>query len=581
MRRQVFGFTIDGETSKDLDDAIWIENGERGVILSISIADVAEHVIKGGYNDTRAYSKVETRYLAQGTSPMLPRQLSEDRLSLLEKAARDTITVRCHLGEDAALERVEVFESELISLKRLTYASADQAVKDADAYLHRELVQCYLWAQKLSSQRQNSGAIAIPLGENFTITEDNKIAAVQYKSQQVIAEFMILANWAIAQFMAQQGINLLFRNHNPKPIAPERQKILQALSGFASPSYLQSLLTNWMEKAVYSPTLTGHFALALPCYCHFTSPIRRYADLINHRIIKAYLHSTQMPYTHSELAAIAQHINQYKVQIQEEKNSYFKARHQQEYQEAVLNTDTLKDLGTKEFSRVLKYVISVGNEEDIFPEVKRRIEAETIARIDLFQIIFHSSFLDLKKAALSYLESKEQEAPSVLLIKFQTDNSWKQLECIYEEPSPYKCWYVVSIDGTTLTHKIGAVGSSKQVAKNKAAVLFLSAYVHSELVNPEERVHTSQEVKAPPPPAPDLVINYIGLLQEISDSMKWEYPVYSFSQTNNTFTCQCVVQWNDQQFIGEGTHSTKKTAKHLAAKSLYEQAQAVISLPLD
>ena len=159
QRPQVQGITIDGPTSRDLDDAIYLEATPTGAIASIHIADVAELVTVGSVLDKVALARTQTRYLSRGNIPMLPHALSEDKLSLLEGQPRPTLTIRVSLNHQAEIQTTEIFESWLISAKRFSYEQVDRVCQSPTHPFHKLLQRCQTWAERLNQERRNQGAI--------------------------------------------------------------------------------------------------------------------------------------------------------------------------------------------------------------------------------------------------------------------------------------------------------------------------------------------------------------------------------------------------------------------------------------
>ncbi|MUG97117.1 RNB domain-containing ribonuclease [Scytonema sp. UIC 10036] len=486
QRVGVVGFTIDGETSKDLDDAIWIEQQNEGILLSIHIADVAAHVKKDSYIDRTAYNRIETRYRASSVSTMLPRQLAENDLSLLEKQTRDTITVQVRLSDSTEILATRIFESELCSLRRFSYAQADATLKDRNDEFHEALKLCQVVAKKLNIRRQEHGAIAISLSDNLLVTEDGRLLAVEYKSQQIIAEFMILCNYVVANTMAEAGINIVYRNHSAKEIAPDRKRILESISVVASMGYIQALLVNWMNKAEYSPSLAGHFALSIPAYCHFTSPIRRYVDLVNHRIIKAWLKGQKLPYTKAELQEIAIKATEYRNSLQENADAYFSGQKKKQYEKIIVSNE-FKELPPRDFSRIIKYAAKQNTVETIIDEIKRRAQEKILLPPDFTYLLFYAQDNNVHEIACSALNETPNLAVSALTIQCQKDENWKVEDSIVDEGTEFCTWFVVSLDGVALTTKKGVTDLWKATSRNRAAVLWIKEYLRGTLVPPDER----------------------------------------------------------------------------------------------
>jgi ribonuclease R len=279
QRPQVQGFTIDGPASLDLDDAIWIEPTETCAILSVHIADVTELVTPGSVLDKVAIARTQTRYFGKGNDPMLPRALSEDKLSLVEGQARPTLTVRVTLDQNAQIQKTEIFESWLRSRKRFNYIEAEAAQTDSDSPFSERLSHAQEWAERLYQQRLENGAIGGRVTQLGWLTEEGSlISGERTNSQLLIQEFMILANRAVAEWLAERDISALYRNHTARAIAPDRETMYQTLLTLGSGVAIRQRLASWLNRADYGPVLIGHFALNLPAYCHFTSPIRRLAD---------------------------------------------------------------------------------------------------------------------------------------------------------------------------------------------------------------------------------------------------------------------------------------------------------------
>ncbi len=422
-REQVLGFTIDSETSKDLDDALWIEPNQSGVVISVHIADVTALVPLKSQLEEQAFSKVETRYFATGNNPMFPRQLSEDKLSLLEDQPRWTVTIRITLDESANITKTQLLSTHLTSIKRFSYISADQTLHDPSQPLFQVLRYCELWAQKLAWKRQKRGAFGQSTIAGVTLDEEGRlIKAPSYHSQQIIQEFMVLANTAIAGLAEAHRLPILYRNHTASAIAPESKILIETLTTLGLPELVRQKLQSWLNPATYSPAVIGHFALCVPAYTHFTSPIRRFADYINHRILKAvFIEQKQSPYQVEALEAIAQHINEKRQEVKEQRNEHF--REQRLVKTAtILNTkETLPILSDKEFSQILKDSLKVSKLDKLVPEAKQRLENRTLKPSDLYYLVFGAyenpdNRTLIKDELLNVLEEQPTLATQILQI---------------------------------------------------------------------------------------------------------------------------------------------------------------------
>jgi ribonuclease R len=600
-RPKVQGFTIDGPDSRDLDDAIWIEPTQTGAILSVHIADVSELVTPGSMLDKVAIARTQTQYFGQGNDPMLPRILSENRLSLLEYQDRPTLTVKVELDAEANTKRVEIFESWLASTKKFSYAEADAALDDPNSPFQDMLHLMHQWANKLNKKRASTGAIggiATPTGEwldengAFLTTNEGK-----YNCHVLIQEFMILANIAVAQWLAERDVPALYRNHTARAIAPDRDGMYQVFLTLGSESAIRQRLKSWLNRAEYGPTLVGHFALNLPAYCHFTSPIRRLADLINHRIVKALLHGKENPYSKADLEQLGKHIHNVTLENEESTNQFFKEKHKVIYQTQIQNPEALEELSAKEFSRLLKYAIEQENFELISSELVSRLTAGKLQVSDLSLLLFRNQDQTIQRQVYQYLEMNVQDAPSAIAIASQQEENWGSIEFLEQgEISPFRAWVDITIDDTVLTMIHPAEHTRKQECRHHACLMWVKAYIDDALVSPNKRAASIRlsptSIKTPPiatavkakppkiPQIPSVLIktlkdgqHFASMLNNFCQEMHWAIPEYDFTEVEEGFNCNTQINALDEQLIGSGVASKKQNAKNRAAKQILEQLQ--------
>ena len=495
QRPQVQGLTIDGPTSKDLDDAIHIEPTPTGAIASIHIADVSELVTVGTTLDKVALARTRTRYLSRGNIPMLPPALSEDKLSLLEGQPRPTLTIRVTLNHQAEIQTTDIFESWIVSAKRFTYEQVDQACQQPTHPFHDLLQLCQTWAERLNHERRNQGAIGGQFNAaGFWIDENGNVLVSKgklFRAQMIIQEFMILANRAVAHWFAERDVLALYRNHTARTIAPEREQIMQALLTTGNMELIRKKLQNWLNKAEYSPTLVGHFALNLTAYCHFTSPIRRLPDLLNHRIIKALIHGQPHPYRKFELEQLCTYIATLSQQEEAETKAFFKQRHQRSYQKQIQSSEatTLAALSTKAFDNLVKHAAKENNFEPILAAAQLRLKQNELSIQSLYLLLIHSKDLDLQRQILAALEQRLADATSVLVMATDQEDSWEQLTYVEasEDTPPFSLWVEVAIAGEVVTTHTPAQSQRKQTARHRACLKWLEAFVSDKLVSPAQR----------------------------------------------------------------------------------------------
>ncbi len=324
--RETVVLTIDGADAKDLDDALSCEKTERGWKLGVHIADVSRRVTPGSALDEEAGERTTSVYLINRVLPMLPPAISNGVCSLLPGTDKCALSCMMELDENAEVVRYTLAETLISSHARLTYDRADAllAGKDGGEDLRPGVMETLLQLDAVSKRRLETrrarGAVIMEIPEPYIeLDKEGHPTAVRAAptggTHSLIEECMLLANETIAEWAGEERMPVLFRVHE----APDMEKMrdmddfvqafgyrLRGLGGNTiQPGWLQALLRDAegkpeqgiiarvllrsMQKAKYWDRDEGHFGLAARHYCHFTSPIRRYPDLIVHRAVKAWL----------------------------------------------------------------------------------------------------------------------------------------------------------------------------------------------------------------------------------------------------------------------------------------------------
>ena len=322
--------TIDGEDARDFDDAVCVLEEEKGSSLWVAIADVSRYVRPGSALDREARERGNSYYFPASVTPMLPEILSNDLCSLRPNEERRVMAARIAFDAMGHPQKSVFFPGVIRSRARLTYEQVHQALElheaGARAALGEQLPMLELarsLAEVLRRGRLERGSLDFDVPEARFVTDaDNRVVDVRNRerffSHRLIEEFMLAANEAVARFLTEKGLSFPYRVH-PEP-DPERLEALfrtlaatgladvpqtapaSALKGLIEASrgterefLVSRLVLRSMMQARYAPELGPHFGLASPCYCHFTSPIRRYADLLVHRALKQALGMPGMP----------------------------------------------------------------------------------------------------------------------------------------------------------------------------------------------------------------------------------------------------------------------------------------------
>lgn len=316
--RKILHVTIDGETAKDFDDAVSVIRTDDGYRLYVSIADVSHFVKPGSATDKDAYQRGTSVYFPGRVIPMLPEKLSNDLCSLIPGVDRLAVTAILDFDHSGKRTNMRFCRSVIKSHNRFTYTTVRKIVIDRNDEVRRQhpkFLQMLETARELASAllkfRKTRGSIGFSLPEpEINLDQDGKIASIQRAERnfahQIIEEFMLAANEAVAETFTKQKRKSLYRIHElpdnakvvefsvfaksldlrlppPQVSAEWFGKVLDACQGTPKEYIVNNLLLRTMQQARYSPDNVGHFALAAENYTHFTSPIRRYPDLMVHR----------------------------------------------------------------------------------------------------------------------------------------------------------------------------------------------------------------------------------------------------------------------------------------------------------
>lgn len=341
-------FTIDGDDTKDIDDAISLDVDDDGnYILGVHIADVSNYVKENTAIGDEAFERGTSSYLADTVIPMLPHKLSNGICSLNEDVIRLTISCEMKISSSGNLISSEIFESYIKSNKKMTYKNVNRILEKneiPDGYekFADNLLKMNELAKILQKNQKKKGYIDFQIDEAKIVQDEDGVAVDVIKrergdGERLIESFMIMANESVAEYISNMDLPFIYRVHDiPSDekiedflnlvkqlgykletritsLTPANmQKVLEELEDKPEFKILSSLLLRSMKKAVYSKDNIGHFGLALKNYTHFTSPIRRFPDLTVHRLLRRYLFNNDVSmstinYFNSTLVQVAEH----------------------------------------------------------------------------------------------------------------------------------------------------------------------------------------------------------------------------------------------------------------------------------
>lgn len=327
-------FTIDPATAKDFDDAIsLVEKKAHGWRISVHIADVSHYMPPGSKTDLEAYDRATSIYPVDRVIPMLPEVLSNDLCSLRPGAEKLTMAAIFDVDFNGEVNNVELAETVIRSVRRFNYEEVQGLMDEADGVegsphpkpdvdpeLLSDLMELRQAASALLGARMKRGSLDLDLPETTVIFDDEGVVSdlrrkERLESHRLIEDFMIAANEAVARELTKHNMPLLYRVHEPPeegklaaltpalarlglrvpkthvPSQEELSDLLAQARQHPAGTIVQRWVLRAMMRAKYAPENLGHFGLASTNYCHFTSPIRRYPDVIVHRAVKMLLKS--------------------------------------------------------------------------------------------------------------------------------------------------------------------------------------------------------------------------------------------------------------------------------------------------
>jgi len=316
--------TIDGAKAKDFDDAVSVRKLPRGhMMLGVHIADVSFYVQPGSVLDEEAFARGTSVYFPDLTLPMFPEKISNEVCSLRPRQDKLTMSVLLEIDVDGQVVSSEFCPSVIHTKERLTYDSVfkiysgDKEEKEKYAALVPDLLLMQELAERIRKKRVREGSLDFDLLEPELVYKEGTLQSVLFfarnEAHRVIEEFMIAANEEVARFLFEKDVELIFRVHPPPSMdaltqlreileffqisfprdkrirSKDIQCVLEQASGRAGEKFLSIQVLKSLSRAVYSTENEGHYGLAKTIYTHFTSPIRRYPDLLVHRLLKETL----------------------------------------------------------------------------------------------------------------------------------------------------------------------------------------------------------------------------------------------------------------------------------------------------
>ena len=398
--------TIDGEDSRDFDDAISIKENSNGTFtLGVHIADVSHYVKPNTALYNEALKRSTSVYFPERVIPMLPKKLSNGICSLNENEKRLTLSVIMDINESGDIVSFDIVKSVITSKKRMTYTAVQGIIDGNEQFLkeYESLVpfikQCERLKDILVSKRLKNGTIEMDIKESHITVENGKINVeprTSIDAYKVIEEFMIIANECVAEYVYYIGAPFCYRVHerpegekldtfkaflnalgikvkwNAETCYPKNfSDLLESIKGEPIFGVVNKVMLRSLKKARYTTNNLGHFGLSSKCYCHFTSPIRRFPDLTVHAILKAIIEGKNVENISKEkveeICQISSQNERKADEVERTMDDYYKCRYMRAH------------IG-EEFSGIISGVTSFGVFVELENTVEGLVKVETLPR---------------------------------------------------------------------------------------------------------------------------------------------------------------------------------------------------------
>lgn len=576
--------TIEAASTQDIDDAISVSKIGDDYRLLVMIADPTKLVRVGSTEDGVARLMGATVYSRDiAVKKMLPMRISEQEGSLVAGRARQVFAMDILLDADLNLKAFELSRTRIKVGSRLSYEDIPQILQDPANPLRPMIGLAAQLARLLLQKRRQSGALALyDLTRLLMTDEEGRLIQLNRADEVVghiiVQEFMVLANTVVAGYMLSHNIPGIFRNHEPSNATPPSDELARTIetwliSGGMDTEQARQQFVQIAGRASYSDKLKGHFALAVGCYGHFTSPLRRYADLVNLRQIKAFLKGQPFPHAAEELGPLAESLNLAAEQRKTERSQGFKDTVRRSAERA-LDNDTLHRLADHELVQACKMAGSAGGlPESLTTELIRRLDGALLTDkvTDCLAISVPQDYwsAELKAAFSKWLHSAPTRSMHLIYHAEQT-GTLKKLSVIAEGTGTAFVATVTATraDGTRM-EELGH-GSRKKDAEQSAATLLLCQL----LGLPADRA-AAHEAK------PAIVGNPKGALLEFFQKRAWPAPTFESSGQGPSHamvfsaTATAMVKGKPLKANATGA-ANKKEAEALASMQMLEKLIVIV-----
>lgn len=582
---------IDGPNTVDRDDAFRVQRDGSGWAAAVHIACVADIVPVGGPADRRAAQRKRTVYLPDRALPMLPRN-TEHRATLHPNKPRPVITVTFHIGLDGIVSQTNITETTLTNPVAMDYAAATAAIHDPSHPHHAMLREAHDLAHVLLASRRDHGALVLyDLSHGLVNDGDSGLRHLdpgeRHTAYMVVAELMIVANQVIAEFAVARDLPILFRNHQPAATAPPREQVLEELRLLVSGEAWRrdaagERLGHLLRPAFYAPHASEHYGLRLPFYCHASSPLRRYADLLVQRQLLAALRGQTPPHDVDDLARHATQINTALARargLRRERN----AETIREQRRDTLADGAFAALEADEFHRVVKLAIAEHRHgKTLEAELRTRIADGRIQPRTAYHVLLlaDQQWNAARAALINWLTAHPEHAVTIVAMHAQQAGlntpHWDELPVGTVTQPLFSARTGITAEGH-ITWSATRIQPTKNTARQQAALSLIATLI--EVDDPSTSTQAPGPAAKPTATTPERA-NAVAAINELTQRGALSNLVHGFTATGPAhapqFTCtvHALYEPNDTKLTGSGTGTTKNSAKAEAFGDLYTQVTA-------
>jgi ribonuclease R len=574
---------IDASSTRDRDDALWVEPNGDGWRLHVAVADVASGVAPGSPEDQAARRRGRTVYGPEKHFGMLPSAL-ERALTLTPHKDRPALQVTLEVDSGGVVTSRRLQRATVSGARVLTYQEVPEALADPSHPAHQSLTLAESLAKAMLHVRREAGALAFyDLIRGWAVTEEGDLVRLGDPERNIgyiiVQEAMIAANAAMATWAVENDVPILFRNHFPAAASPAARVLAQDLeaalldSSLTAMWHVQRRLGLVTRAATYAPHARGHFALTLPAYTHATSPLRRYPDIVTQRQIFAALDGAAAPHGVDELEAIAHELNEMDRLRRERKGEELKERAHRAARSDVHNGE-LAAVDPQRFSATLKRACKEGlYSESLATETLRRARAEALSLADLHAVLLMAEgepWRSLKEELVPLLAEQPHRTPSLLSIHAQTCSAtpvsyWDETQ----GNSPAQTFHSQATLGEVRGAKRRA--GTKKAARQQATLSLLARLAGTgdpsadiaPASAPQRPVEKRTALNGQNPVAYLNELTQVGHLPELNWKVKQSGPPHA-----PVFTAYVSA---GEELRASGSAGTKAGARERAAKALFER----------